>query len=442
MLTHFESWCRRLLPVALVSVGCLCSASLSVLAQSTPGWQVVETQPPRPSKPRTFQGDEPALQLADPGAMSFHTVTALVSASVVRIDHGQAGKLWQPAATGFLIGTVQGRYLILTNAHVVEDEDNDHKLLETSQLRGIVGGSGAELRVQKIFLHPKREDGHGPDVAISEAKCLDDDAKLRPLTLLPRGHNEPLLGASVAVIGFPNFNGGVKSKPSFSQGSVVQEDAEESALLYDAMTTHGSSGSPVFALTAHQSSRAAGVIVVGVNAATRPIREGGGLFGTTTGALRVAVPVRFAWDIIDEQQLTVGQGEIAFEPSKPNGTTTPLSLQPVNAIQPPLSNPLPLTVKLAEQGKFAEALQLVEVTFASGATHREPLPTALCVAGQLRIERGLQLQQAGDESAARDCFIAAEQHLERAVQADPKLVTATLFLARARANLGRPCMSI
>jgi len=383
----------------------------------------------------------PAGQDASP----FRKATRTVSRKVVRIELRDSGNSWKPVATGFLVKTGRAVPTIITNAHVVE-HDEYSGVHSAGSIRAIVGGDGVELRVERIHLHPDRKNGEGPDVAVLEVVRSDAAMALEGLELHVADRPSELLGANVAVVGFPSFRAGNNLQPSFASGSIVQLKSDGSWLLYDALTTHGGSGSPVFMLSPEEGESR--VLVVGVHAASQPIREGG-LLGETTGAMKLAVPARRIHEAIEHSRVnlepvTLVEREPALPPIFDPIDDTPSPEPPVIPVKPVL--PVETLAQRIEDlltaihrgGNLNTFVLDAETLLGDCRNDPEAEVRTRCIAGHLRIQRGIASERSGNEFGASLDYQAAESHLAQAKKLAPTSGSVTLLLARARANRGKP----
>lgn len=373
--------------------------------------------------------------------------------AIFRVDHRDDSPLWMPRATAFAIHQAGNRLLLVTNAHVIEQETDGETLdLKPESLRIVQRGHGRELNVVRLFKHPRRERGMGPDVAMLEARISGSREGLPVgLRLLPRDVRPSLLGRAVGLLGFPSMDGVKLTQPFFGGGVVAQEHDDDQHLVYSLVADHGSSGSPVFIAvrdTDPLSGRSAiREFVVGVHNR----RHG--------DQLRGGMHIDAVWDLIAHHKISLDD-KPAFSPS-PNdrpiagrGRTDrpsvpnvdPAFVEHAGAEQP--QNPTFETsefadiTQLAERGQYDEAAQKLAIWMKARQERRQAMPWELhCLAGAIATRRGWQFDDAGDERNARTQFASAIQSLERAVELEPDEGLPMLLLARVQANLGRPSSS-
>ena len=394
--------------------------------------------------------EAPDVQILGPSELG--QITARAVDSVFRVDRRDSKSLWNPRATAFVIHSQPDCIFLATNAHVVEEEhflSDEVSDLKPDVLRVVQRGYRDEYQVTRIFKHPRRSAGMGPDVALLEAKPVtkknsrDAASALPPsLRLWPKGNDQSLLGNAVGLIGFPAMDGVKLSRPYFGGGVIAQENDDDQHVVYDMAADHGSSGSPVFIAVRDELNGRASIreYVIGVHS----MRHG--------ERLKTGMHSDLIWEALAHHKLPhadiSGSEERFFRPrphdrnpSPPDSTDDPQPLPNDYAGARPiaLGEVFPRILVLAEQEDFdAAAKQTAAVMQAKQIRQQNIEWQWHALAGAIAARRGIQLdlQEARNEAVPQ--FASAVQSLTRAKELAPQAILPRLLLARAQNNLGRP----
>ena len=390
----------------------------------------------------------PDVQILGPSELG--QITARAVDSVFRVDRRDGKSLWNPRATAFVIHSQPDCIFLATNAHVVEEEhvlSDEVSDLKPDELRVVQRGYRDEYQVTRIFKHPRRSAGMGPDVALLEAKPIakknsrDAASALPPsLRLWPKGNDQSLLGNAVGLIGFPAMDGVKLSRPYFGGGVIAQENGDDQHVVYDMAADHGSSGSPVFIAVRDDLNGRASIreYVIGVHS----MRHG--------ERLKTGMHSDLIWEALAHHKLPpadLSGSEKRFfrpqphdrDPSPPDSTDDSQPNDNADARPIALGEEFPRILALAEHEDFdAAAKQTAAVMQAKQVKQQAIEWQWQALAGAIAARRGIQLdlQEARHEAVPQ--FASAVQSLTRAKELAPQAVLPRLLLARAQNNLGRP----
>ena len=386
------------------------------------------------------------------GPSELGQITARAVDSVFRVDRRDSKSLWNPRATAFVIHSQPDCIFLATNAHVVEEEQvlsDEVSDLKPDELRVVQRGYRDEYQVTRIFKHPRRNAGMGPDVALLEAKPISkknsrDAASALPLSLRlwPKGNDQSLLGNAVGLIGFPAMDGVKLSRPYFGGGVIAQENDDDQHVVYDMAADHGSSGSPVFIAVRDELNGRAYVreYVIGVHS----MRHG--------ERLKTGMHSDLIWEALAHHKLPPADRGNSEErnfrpqqqdrdPTQPDSADDPQSQPNDDAGVRPiaLGEEFPRILVLAEHEDFdAAAKQTAAVVQARQVKQQSIEWQWHALSGAIAARRGIQFDLQGDRHEAVLKFAAAVQSLTRAKELAPQAVLPRLLLARAQNNLGRP----
>ena len=389
--------------------------------------------------------EAPVVQILGPSELG--QITARAVDSVFRVDRRDSKSLWNPRATAFVIHSQPDGILLATNAHVVEDEhflSDEVSDLKPDELRVVQCGYRDEYQVTRIFKHPRRNAGMGPDVALLEAKPIakknsrDATASLPlSLRLWPKGNDQSLLGNAVGLIGFPAMDGVKLSRPYFGGGVIAQENGDDQHVVYDMAADHGSSGSPVFIAVRDELNGRASIreYVIGVHS----MRHG--------ERLKTGMHSDLIWEALAHHKLPLTEHRKDFfrplphdrDPFPPSSADDPQSNDNTDVRPIALGEEFPRILALAEQEDFDAAAKQTAAVMQTKQVRRQNVEWQWhALAGAIAARRGIQLdlQEARHEAVPQ--FASAVQSLTRAKELVPQAVLPRLLLARAQNNLGRP----
>ena len=389
--------------------------------------------------------EAPDVQILGPSELG--QITARAVDSVFRVDRRDSKSLWNPRATAFVIHSQPDGILLATNAHVVEEEhflSDEVSDLKPDELRVVQRGYRDEYQVTRIFKHPRRSAGMGPDVSLLEAKSVtkknsrDAASALPPsLRLWPRGNDQSLLGNAVGLIGFPAMDGVKLSRPYFGGGVIAQENGDDQHVVYDMAADHGSSGSPVFIAVRDDLNGRASIreYVIGVHS----MRHG--------ERLKTGMHSDLIWEALAHHKLPLTEHRKDFfrplpldhDPTPPSSADDPQSNDNADAGPIALGEEFPRILALAEHEDFDAAAKQTAAVMQAKQVKQQTIEWQWhALAGAIAARRGIQLdlQEARNEAVPQ--FASAVQSLTRAKELAPQAVLPRLLLARAQNNLGRP----
>ncbi len=393
--------------------------------------------------------EAPVVQILGPSELG--QITARAVDSVFRVDRRDGKSLWNPRATAFVIHSQSDGILLATNAHVVEEEhflSDEASDLKPDELRVVQRGYRDEYQVTRIFKHPRRSAGMGPDVALLEAKPIakknsrDAASALPPsLRLWPKGNDQSLLGNAVGLIGFPAMDGVKLSRPYYGGGVIAQENGDDQHVVYDMAADHGSSGSPVFIAVRDDLNGRASIreYVIGVHS----MRHG--------ERLKTGMHSDLIWEALAHHKLPLTEHYKDFfrplphdrDPSPPDSTDeAPQPNDDAETRPIDLGEEFPRILALAEHEDFDAAAKQTAAVMQAKQIKQQAIEWQWhALAGAIAARRGIQLdlQEARHEAVPQ--FASAVQSLKRARDVAPQAILPRLLLARAQNNLGRPTRS-
>ena len=389
--------------------------------------------------------EAPDVQILGPSELG--QITARAVDSVFRVDRRDGKSLWNPRATAFVIHSQPDGIFLATNAHVVEEEhflSDEVSDLKPEELRVVQRGYRDEYQVTRIFKHPRRSAGMGPDVALLEAKPIakknsrDAASALPPsLRLWPKGNDQSLLGNAVGLIGFPAMDGVKLSRPYFGGGVIAQENGDDQHVVYDMAADHGSSGSPVFIAVLDDLNGRASIreYVIGVHS----MRHG--------ERLKTGMHSDLIWEALAHHKLPLTEHHKDFfrplphdrDPSPPSSADDPQPNDNADVRPIALGEEFPRILVLAEHEDFDAAAKQTAAVMQAKQVKQQAIEWQWhALAGAIAARRGIQLdlQEARNEAVPQ--FASAVQSLTRAKELAPQAILPRLLLARAQNNLGRP----
>jgi hypothetical protein len=381
--------------------------------------------------------------------------------------------------TGFAIKVIGRRVLIATCAHVRE-EDRSPKLVFKEDADGqptlafeepapqqkirafkvVQRGDGRSYDVLKWHVHPQRQDGSGPDVALAEIEIPATHPLPPTFELLPSQDRESLHGQTVHLLGCPGalLEDLDPDAPFYGRGMISQVDKLQRWITYDMAAGAGASGSPVFILKPNRAGGQTAYVVAVHSCGQMFNRLSNGVHARRVAEVINQVPA----EKTPPKPVIRGQSPDAEhdEPQSPrDGVTGWQPIQNGGEVLPPPRQivrvkTLPQIRDLARQGFPYLALRELDKLIQLQEQAGQPMPVEYDILrAKLLIDHGLKLNGGSDNrrmtykidgqapvefvGSALGQFTEAIQILERLDAPNAKDRGLYLLYLRAAAHKGR-----